>query len=236
MRLSVIVPAYNEAATVEALLRRVLAHLGADGEVVVVDDASTDATARKVRTVAAEDARVRLVGQERNRGKGAAVRTGLAAARGEVALIQDADLEYDPADYPALLAPIEAGEADVVFGSRYVRGRTGQEGKYYAANRMMTCWFNLLFGTRLTDVLTGYKAFVLKRIDVPALGEEGFAVDVELPAQMVRHGLRVKEVPISYAPRRKEAGKKIRLKHALAIAWAVWKYRWEKMRPFVVRP
>jgi glycosyltransferase involved in cell wall biosynthesis len=229
MRLSVIVPAWNEEATVEALLRRVLEHLGPDGEVVVVNDASTDATSFITRRVASGDARVKLLEHEKNQGKGAAVRSGLAAATGDVALIQDADLEYDPADYPKLMAPLEAGEADAVFGSRYLKGKTDQEGKYFMANRLMTRWFDLMFGTRLTDVLTCYKAFVLEKMDVGALGGAGFEIEIELAANIVKRGMRLKEVAISYAPRTKEAGKKIRLRHAVAIAWAVWKYRWRKV-------
>jgi glycosyltransferase involved in cell wall biosynthesis len=229
MRLSVIVPAYNEEATVEALLRRVLDNVGLRGEVVVVDDASRDATAWITERMAGEDARVRLVRHERNQGKGAAVRTGLAAATGDVALIQDADLEYDPADYPALVAPIEQGEADAIFGSRYLRGRPGQERRYYLANRFMTWWFNLLYRTRLTDVLTCYKAFLLKRVDLAALGAPGFEIEIELASHLVRRGLRVQEAPISYAPRANEAGKKIRWWHAVLIAWAVVKYRWRKV-------
>jgi glycosyltransferase involved in cell wall biosynthesis len=228
MRLSVIVPAYNEAATVEALLRRVLEYVGPEGEVVVGDDSSEDATADLARQVAAGDPRVKVIDHERNQGKGAAVRTGLSAATGDVALIQDADLEYDPADYPVLLAPLEAGDADAVFGSRYLRGRTGQEAKYYAANRLMTCWFNHLFGTRLTDVLTCYKAFLLERMDLGALGGSGFEIEIELASNIVKRRLRLKEVPISYQPRTREAGKKIRLRHAVQIAAAVWKYRWRK--------
>ena len=268
MRLSVIVPAYNEEATVEALLRRVLEHLGPDGEVVVVNDASTDATSYITRKVAGGDARVKLIEHAQNQGKGAAVRTGLAAATGDVALIQDADLEYDPAEYPLLMAPLEADEADAVFGSRYLRGKTDQEGKYFMAivlveharvasgrliviphaNNSAISWVDptwtgpssfvlktasgvrtFMFGTRLTDVLTCYKAFLLKKMDLGALGGAGFEIEIELAANIVKRGLRLKEVAISYAPRTKEDGKKIRFRHAVGIAWAVWKYRWKKV-------
>lgn len=223
MRVSVVVPAYNEEGTVEEILRRVLAQ-EAVAEVIVVDDASTDGTAAAVERVASGDSRVRLIRHERNRGKGAAVRTGLAAASAEVVIIQDADLEYDPADYAALLGPIERGEADFVLGSRYL-ARADTRRLFGLGNRIITWWFNVLYGTRLSDVLTCYKAFRRELVDAGELSCDGFDFDVELPARLVRRGARAAEMPISYNARGAGEGKKIRWWVGFRLAWAALRFR-----------
>ncbi|MCX7597377.1 MAG: glycosyltransferase family 2 protein [Armatimonadetes bacterium] len=223
MRVSVLVPAYNEERTVEEILRRVLAQ-EAVAEVIVVDDASSDGTAAAVERMAAQDPRVRLIRHERNRGKGAAVRTGLAQASGDVVIIQDADLEYNPADYAVLLFPIERGEADFVLGSRYLAGADTRR-LFGLGNRLITWWFNLLYGTRLSDVLTCYKAFRRELVNAGELCCEGFDIDVELPAKLLRHGARVAETPISYDARGAAEGKKIRWWVGFRLAWATLRFR-----------
>ena len=224
MRISVVIPAYNEEGTVEEILRRVLAQKGV-AEVVVVDDASSDGTAAAVERVARQDPRVRLVRHKRNTGKGAAVRTGLAASSAEVVIVQDADLEYDPADYPALLAPIEQGEADFVLGSRYL-ARSDTRRLFGLGNRLITWWFNLLYGTHLSDVLTCYKAFRRELVGASELRCDGFDFDVELPALLVRRGARVVETPIRYEARGAGQGKKIRWWVGFRLAWVALRFRW----------
>lgn len=224
MRVSIVVPAYNEEDTVVEILRRVLAQ-EAVAEVIVVDDASSDGTAAAVECLASQDSRVRLIRHDHNRGKGAAVRTGLTAATADVVIIQDADLEYDPADYPALVAPIERNEADFVLGSRYLAGADTRR-LFGLGNRIITLWFNLLYGTRLSDVLTCYKAFRRGLVNPRELRCEGFDFDVELPARLVRRGARVAETPIRYNARGAGQGKKIRWWVGFRLAWAALRFRW----------
>jgi glycosyltransferase involved in cell wall biosynthesis len=225
MKLSIIMPAYNEAATIEEIVVRVL-QSPEDLELIVVDDGSTDDTAVIVKRIAAQDGRVNVVQHETNRGKGAAVRSGLAVARGEVVVIQDADLEYDPSDYPSLLRPLERDDADAVFGSRYLGPHSSVPLHYYACNKFITWWCNILYGTSLSDVLTGCKAFRRRCIAAEELRSSGFAIEVELLARLARKGARLFEVPVYYAARRAGQGKKIRWWDAFRIvAAAVW-LRW----------
>ncbi len=224
MKLSVVMPAYNEEATIEEIVGRVLSS-GVDVELIVVDDASTDRTAELAQRCSARDGRMRLLRHDVNQGKGAAVRTGLASVTGDVVLIQDADLEYDPADYPALLKPLERGDADVVFGSRYLGPHACLPLYYYVGNKMITWWFNLLYGTSLSDVLTCYKAFRRGLVGAETLRSSGFSFDVELPARLVRARARVFEVPIYYGARNAQQGKKIRWWHGFAIGWAALRFR-----------
>ncbi|MGD9518213.1 MAG: glycosyltransferase family 2 protein [Armatimonadota bacterium] len=227
MKLSVIMPAYNEQATIEQIVARVLAS-PVDLELIVVDDASTDATAPLVEGLAQRDPRVRLLRHDRNSGKGTGVRTGLAAATGDVVVIQDADLEYDPADYPNLLRPLERNDADVVFGSRYLGAHSCVALRYYLANRLVTIFFNLLYGTSLSDVLTCYKAFRRSLVSAEALQANDFAIDVELPARLVRARARIFEVPIYYAARGLQQGKKIRWWHTVTILWTALRLRFSR--------
>ncbi|MDR7543511.1 MAG: glycosyltransferase family 2 protein [Armatimonadota bacterium] len=222
--LSVIIPAYNERATIEELVRRVCAER-TDKEIIVVDDGSTDGTLDVLRRLNGDlGAQMRVLPQPANAGKGAALRRGFREARGEVVLVQDADLEYDPRDYPRLLAPLLRGEADVVYGSRVLgrnsRGTSGQR----LGNWALTVWANAFTRLGLSDVCVCYKVFrrdVLERLD---LREDRFGFDPEVTVKIARGGWRIREVPISYRPRTRAEGKKVRLKDALTSLWCVVRY------------
>jgi len=207
MKISVIIPAFNERGTIEEVLRRVRA-VPIEKEILVVDDASRDGTRELLEGMRAPDLRLFL--HDRNRGKGAAIRTALPHTTGEVVLIQDADLEYDPSEYPRLLEPIARGEADVVYGSRFLgRGRRASTPGHYAVNRFLTALSNLFTGLRLTDMETCYKAFRGDLVRRLSLASEGFEIEPELTFCAARSGARFREVAISYAGRGYREGKKI---------------------------
>jgi glycosyltransferase involved in cell wall biosynthesis len=220
--LSVIIPAYNEHRTIAEIVRRVLAQ-PAVAEVLVVDDGSSDGTADALRA-GAFPSHVRLLAHPQNRGKGAAIRTGIAGATQGVIIIQDADFEYDPADYPTVLQPILDGRADVVYGSRFLTPRP------YAfwldlANRCLTMATNLLYRSHLTDMETCYKAFraeILKRI---VIRSDRFDFEPEITAKVLRQRCRIVEVPIHYERRGYSSGKKIRLRDAFFAIGALLRYR-----------
>jgi glycosyltransferase involved in cell wall biosynthesis len=209
MRVSFLVPAYNEAATIGAVLDAVWA-LDLDKQIVVVDDGSTDGTGDLVEGWREGRDGVVLVHQE-NRGKGAAVRAAIPHADGDIAVIQDADLEYDPADVPALIEPIERGVADVVFGSRLSGGRPQRAYLFWhlVGNRFLSLLTNVLYNTTLSDMETGYKAFrmdVLRSLD---LRQDDFGIEPEITAKVCKRNLRVYELPIAYYGRTYAEGKKI---------------------------
>ena len=209
MKISFLIPAYNEAATIGEVLRRVL-ELDLDKEVVVVDDGSTDETPK----ILAEAKRLHpelVVVRQRNRGKGAAVRTAIERATGEIAVIQDADAEYDPADVPALVRPIEDGLADVVFGSRLTGGRPRRMFLFWhlAGNRALSLLTNVLFNTTISDMETGYKAFRMDVLRGLRLRANDFAIEPEITAKVARGRYRIYEIPVSYYGRTYEEGKKI---------------------------
>jgi glycosyltransferase involved in cell wall biosynthesis len=209
MRVSFLVPAYNEAATIEALLDAVWA-LELEKQIVVVDDGSTDATGDIVERWREGREEVVLVSQQ-NRGKGAAVRAAIPHADGDISVIQDADLEYDPADVPALIEPIQRGVADVVYGSRLSGGRPQRAYLFWhlVGNRFLSLLTNVLYNTTLSDMETGYKAFrteVLRSLD---LRQDDFGIEPEITAKVCKRKLRVYELPIAYYGRTYAEGKKI---------------------------
>jgi len=211
-KLSVVVPVYNERLTLPEILDRVQA-IAIPKEIVIVDDGSTDGTREKL---AAWDGKkgVRVIFQPENQGKGRAVRTALEASRGDILVIQDADLEYDPAEYPLLLRPIESGRADVVFGSRFVGSSEHRVQNFWhqQGNRLLTLISNVVTGLNLSDMATCYKAFHRRVVPALDLQSQGFGVDAEITAKVARGGFRIFEVPVSYFGRSQAEGKKIRLK------------------------
>ncbi len=219
-QLSVVIPVYNERATIGELLRRVQA-VAIDKEIIVIDDGSTDGTREFLQAL--RRGIVRVLFQEQNRGKGAALRRGFREARGAIILVQDADLEYDPRDYPWLLAPILDGTADVVYGSRFLQARRLST-RQYLGNKALTVLSNLFTHLGVSDVYVGYKVFkrtVLERIE---LQEDRFGFEIEVTAKVARGGWRLQEVPISYRPRGYAQGKKITWRDALAGAGCSIRY------------
>jgi glycosyltransferase involved in cell wall biosynthesis len=224
MKLSVIIPVYNEVGNIEEILKRVKATQQA-AEIIVVDDGSQDGTRDILKKLDGRE-KVRVILHEKNQGKGAAVRTGMDAAAGEILLIQDADLEYDPRDYPVLLRPLEEGIADVVYGSRFLGG-PHRVAMYWhmVANKLLTFMTNILYNTILSDMETGYKVFRRKVVDGMKLRSKRFDFEPEFTAKVLKRNYRIYEVPISFNPRDYSQGKKIKLKDAFAAVWTLLKYR-----------
>ena len=223
-QLSVVVPVYDEVATVEALIEEVES-VPLDIEIVVVDDGSSDGTTQVLEKLA-EEGRIQLRTHEHNQGKGAALRTGFAEARGEYVVVQDADLEYDPHELPKLIAPLEAGKADAVYGSRFVGGEPHRVLYFwhYVANRAITLLSNMLTNLNLTDIETCYKAFRRELIQSVEIEEDRFGVEPEITAKIARLGCRVYEVGISYSGRTYEEGKKIGWRDGVRAIWCILKY------------
>jgi glycosyltransferase involved in cell wall biosynthesis len=226
MKLSIVIPAYNEARTIQTVLDRINQSLDGFHEIVVVDDASKDGTAALVRMRADADPRIRLLQHEHNAGKTAALRTGFAAITGDLVVIQDADLEYDPADIPDLIAPILDNRGDVSLGSRFMVKRAGRVLYYrhYVANKFLTFLNNILTDLNCTDVETGYKAMradIAKRLIIESTG---FGFEVEFIAKCKKAGYRLFEVPINYFGRTYEEGKKITFLDGLAAIYFILKF------------
>ena len=223
--LSVVIPCFNEAGTIEAVVEAVRANPIEQTELIVVDDGSTDGTLDVLRTKL--EGRVdRLVCHDRNRGKGAALRSGFAVATGEIVLIQDADLEYDPRDYPRLLEPILDGRADVVFGSRFVGGQPHRVLYFwhYVLNHLLTTFSNMCTNLNLTDMETCYKAFRRELLTSFEIEESGFGFEPEFTAKVAKLGCRIYEVGVSYSGRTYDEGKKIGWRDGLHAIWCIVKY------------
>jgi glycosyltransferase involved in cell wall biosynthesis len=224
MNLSVIIPIFNEAKTIDIILNRVLATDLAT-EIILVDDFSSDGS-RDLLSSLQGNKGVRVILHDKNLGKGAAVRTGISAATGDVILIQDADLEYDPRDYPVLLRPIEEGLAKVVYGSRFLGGpRRVTMFWHMLANKLLTFATNLLYNTILSDMETGYKVFRREVLLGIKLRANRFDFEPEFTAKILKRKEHIYEVPISFNPRDYSEGKKIKMKDAFTAFWALLKYR-----------
>ncbi len=224
MKISVIMPVYNEVHTLDEIVRRVRATEIPD-EMVVVDDGSQDGT-RDLLQKYQNDPLVRVIFHDHNQGKGAAVVTGIHNAQGDVLIIQDADLEYDPRDYPALLKPLEEGVADVVYGSRFLGGpRRSTMFWHMVANKLLTLMTNVLYDNILTDMETGYKVFRREIVQDMTIHARRFDFEPEFTAKILKRKVRIFEVPITFNPRDYSEGKKIKLKDAFEAVWTLIKYR-----------
>lgn len=227
--LSVIIPAYNEEATIADTFKRVLAAdpLGLTVQIVLIDDHSTDSTWEIIQRLSKDSEQVLAFRHPRNMGKGATLRTGFEQANGQIVLIQDADLEYDPKEYPNLLKPILEGKADIVYGSRF-RSHSATRVLYFwhrIANGLLTLFSNMFTNLNLTDMETGYKVFRKDILDQIAIQEDRFGVEPEITAKLARiPGIRVYEIGISYFGRTYEEGKKIGIKDAFRALYAILKY------------
>ncbi len=229
MKLSVVIPVYNEKLTIKEIIDRVLA-VPIDKEMIVVDDGSTDRTPEILKST--KDKVTVVYNSLINIGKGAAIRIGFEQVKGDIIIIQDADLELDPSEYPRIIEPIIEGRADVVYGSRFFGGRGMRETNLtnYLANKLLTHLTNILYGSHLTDMETAYKCFRLDVIKKMRLKSIGFEIEPELTAKALRLGYKIYEVPISYHPRRISEGKKIGFMDGIKAIYFLFKYRFCKMK------
>jgi glycosyltransferase involved in cell wall biosynthesis len=226
-KLSILIPVFNEVRTVEEIVRRVSAadSRGLEKEVVLVDDASTDGTSDVLKRFQ-QNGKIKVFAHPYNRGKGAALRTALEHATGDILLIQDADLEYDPADFPKLLQPILDGRADVVYGSRFLGGtHRVLLFWHFAANKLLTFLSNMFCNLNLSDMETGYKVFRRKCLEGITLNSDRFGIEPELTAKLARRRYRFYETDIGYSGRDYSEGKKISWKDGLAALWFICRYR-----------
>lgn len=225
--LSVVVPVYNERNTVAEIVRRMRrVDLPVDLEIILVDDGSSDGTERIL--AALEDSTVRLVRHPTNRGKGSAVRTGVARARGDLVLIQDADLEYDPDEWPTLLRPILRGRAEVVYGSRFRGERQSMDVPNWLGNRFLTLATNVLYNTSLSDMECGYKLFERSVLDEITIESDGFDFEPEITAKVLRSGRTIYEVPVSYTGRTSGEGRKFSWADGVRALGTLLRYRFRR--------
>ena len=224
MKLSIIIPIYNEVESIREIVNRVQDTKLA-WEIVLVDDGSMDGTRDLLKELDGKN-NVRVILKDKNEGKGSAVRTGIEAAKGDVLLIQDADLEYDPRDYPTLLKPLKESIADVVYGSRFLGGpRRVVMFWHMVANYMLTFMTNILYNTILSDMETGYKVFRKEVVEGMTIHAKRFDFEPEFTAKILKRKYRIFEVPITFNPRDYSQGKKIKLKDAFEAVWTLLKYR-----------
>ncbi|MFZ2097548.1 MAG: glycosyltransferase family 2 protein [Anaerolineales bacterium] len=224
MKLSVIIPVYNEVKTIQEIIKRVQA-TGLADEILAIDDGSTDGS-RDLLAKISQEGEVKVIYHERNQGKGKAVRTGIQNTTGDLLIIQDADLEYDPREYPNLLRPIQEGIADVVYGSRFLgAGRRPVLFWNMVANKILTLVTNILYNNILTDMETGYKLFRRQVVKNMTLHAHGFEFEPEFTAKILKSKVRIYEVPITFNPRDYADGKKIKMRDAFIAMWTLIKYR-----------
>lgn len=225
MKLSIVIPVYNEAATLEELLKRVQAVACIDKEIILVDDGSRDGSRELLNKLKERDSSLKVILQEKNQGKGAALKTGFKAATGDYVIVQDADLEYDPEDYHKLLKPIADGKATVVYGSRFTGEHRNMNYKHWLGNKFLTFLTNVLYDTTLSDMETCYKVIPRELLQSINLRANRFDFEPEITAKILKTGVRIYEVPISYAGRESNEGKKISWKDGLPALWSLVKYR-----------
>lgn len=237
MLLTIVMPAYNEEQFIEEIIKQVQSvDLGEiKRELLIVDDCSTDRTGQLLAAIKGQqaihptakpfDLPIRVLTHEKNQGKGAALRTGFAATEGDLILIQDADLEYDPQDYPKLLAPVLRGKAEVVYGSRFTGERRNMFFHHWVGNKFLTLMTNILYNTTLSDMETCYKLFTKEALDGITIRSDRFNFEPEITAKLLKKGIRIYEVPISYTGREFEEGKKITWRDGLVALWCLFKFR-----------
>jgi len=226
MKLSIIIPVYNEANTIVRVIESVKnAKIGMDKEIILINDGSTDGTKGVLDSL--KDKTIAVYHNEKNQGKGAALKTGFSHAAGDIVIIQDADLEYDPREYANLLDPILNYDADVVYGTRLSGGRTVRAYMYWhkVGNNMLTFLTNILYNTTITDMETGYKVFKKEVLDKIDIKSKDFSIEPEITAKILKKKYKLYEVPISYYGRAYSEGKKIRWYHGISAIWALLKYR-----------
>ena len=229
MTLSVIIPAYNEAATLAELLCRVSA-VPIEKEIIVVDDGSTDSTGEVLRTWESDhpDQRIKTLRHPENLGKGAAIANALPLVTGELVVIQDADLEYDPGDYRAMTDAFSDRDVKVVYGSRNLQRNPRSSFGFYWGGRALSWVVNLLYGSRITDEATGYKMFDARLLKTLGVESRGFEFCPEITAKVLRQGIKIHEVPVSYQPRSRSQGKKITWRDGLRALWVLIEYRFRR--------
>ena len=226
MKISVVIPVFNEVSTIEEIVERVK-HIPLEKEILIVDDGSVDGTRDKLKKMETSDGSVKVFYHDQNRGKGAAFRTGFKEATGDIVITQDADLEYDPAEYLELISPIQKGVADVVYGSRLSAAKPQRVHFFWhkMGNTFLTFLTDLLYNTTLTDMETGYKVFRREVLQGMTLRSNDFCLEPEVTAKVLKRGWRVYEIPISYYGRTYAEGKKIRWHDGLKAIWTLIKYR-----------
>lgn len=231
MKTSIIIPVYNEEKTISKILQKVFAS-PIEKEIIVVDDGSTDRTKKILSKYKKE---ITYVSHRKNLGKGSAIRTGLKYASGEIVLIQDADLEYNPSDYQNLIKPILEKKAKVVYGSRWLGKKRGKPSVFYFGTQFLTWVTNLLYGVKITDESCGYKVFDARLLKSLSLESKGFEFCPEVTAKLAKKGVQIIEVPIHYTPRSIKQGKKIKWRDGIIAVYTLFKYRfdWSKIGKFL---
>tara|TARA_B100001057_G_scaffold218841_1_gene219038 strand:+ start:363 stop:1055 length:693 start_codon:yes stop_codon:yes gene_type:complete len=227
MKLSVIIPCYNEEKTIEEIVEKVLKFNLFKKEIIIVDDCSTDKTKKIIESLANENKIIRYFFLEKNLGKGSALKRGFKEATGDIILIQDADLEYDPKDYPLLIKPFQETDADIVYGSRFLGGEYVRLHFFwhYLANRLLTLATNIITNLNMSDMETGYKVFKRDVIQSIEIKEKSFGVEPEITVKLARKKFIFYEVPISYRGRSYEEGKKITIKDAFKAIYCIFRYK-----------